>query len=105
MADKWESRRPQVAAMLREGVEDCLTVLDFPESHRRRLTSTNMLERLMKTIKQRTRLVGAFPNRASCERLVGELLLERHEMWQLESRPSFSMENAALDAPAAGRAA
>lgn len=106
MAEKWESRRPRVAAMLREGVEDCLTVLDFPESHRRRLTSTNMLERLMKTIKQRTRVVGAFPNRASCERLVGALLLERHEIWQLESRPYFNMQNTVLDAePAEGRAA
>ena len=53
-----------------------------------------MLERLTKTIKQRTRVEGVFPNRASCERLVGANLLERHEKWQLESRPYFSMENA-----------
>ncbi len=64
MAQNWETRRPKVAAMLRHGLEDCLTVLDFPEGHRRRLGSTNMLERLMKTLKQRTRVVGVFPNRA-----------------------------------------
>lgn len=78
MALKWERRRPKVATMLRAGLEDCLTVLEFPASHRKRLTSTNMAERLMKTIKQRTRVVGVFPNRASCERLVGALLVELH---------------------------
>ena len=98
MAQKWEPRRPTVAAMLRQGLEDCLTVWDFPESHRRRLGSTNMLERLMKTLKQRTRVVGVFPNRASCERLIGALLLERHEKWQLETRPYCSMENADWEA-------
>ena len=52
MAQKWEAKRPKVAAMLRQGLEDGLTVLDFPEGHRRRLGSTNMLERLRKTLKQ-----------------------------------------------------
>jgi len=98
MAQKWETRRPKVAAMLRDGLEDCLTVLDFPESHRRRLASTNMLERLLKTLQQRRRVVGVFPNRASLERLIGAILLERHEQWQLETRPYCSMENADLEA-------
>ena len=44
----------------------------------------------MKTLKQRTRVVRVFPNRASCERLIGALLLERHEKWQLEKQPYFS---------------
>ena len=35
MAQNWEAKRPKVAAMLRQGLEDCLTVLDFPGSHRR----------------------------------------------------------------------
>ncbi len=50
------------------------------------------MKRLMKTIKQRTRVVGVFPNRASCERLVGALLVEVHEQWQLAKRPCFNME-------------
>lgn len=93
MAANWEVRKPEVARMLRDGLEDCLTVWSYPESHRRRLGSTNMLERLMKTLKQRTRVVGVFPNRASCERLIGAILVEQHEKWQLEERPYFSMEN------------
>jgi len=93
MAVKWDKHYPKVSRMIREGLEDCLTVLDFPEHHRRRLTSTNMLERLMKEIKRRSRVVGVFPNRASCDRLVGAILIETDEKWQVEKRPYFNMEH------------
>jgi putative transposase len=92
MAMKWQPRCEPIATMLREGLEDCLTVLSFPEDHRLRLSSTNMLEALMKRLKQRTRVVGIFPNRASCDRLIGALLLETHEQWQTEKRGQFNME-------------
>lgn len=93
MADQWQGRYPAVARMLRDGLEDCLTVPDFPECHRRRLTSTNMLENLMKRLKARTKVVGVFPNRSSCDRLIGSLLLEVHEQWSLEDKAYFNMEN------------
>ena len=92
MAQRWERRSAAVAAMLRDGLEDCLTVLSFPADHRMRLTSTNMLENLMKRLKKRTRVVGVFPNRASCDRLIGALLLEVHEQWQVEDHCFFNME-------------
>lgn len=92
MAGKWESINPAVAVMLREGVEDCLTVLSYAEHHRRRLASTNLLENLMKRLKKRTRVVGVFPNRASCDRLIGSQLLEVHEDWLAHERPYFNME-------------
>ena len=92
MAGKWEPRCGAVAAMLRDGLEDCLTVLDFPETHRRRLTSTNLLENIMKRLKRRTRVVGVFPNRESCDRLIGAQLIELHEEWATEERPWFNME-------------
>ncbi len=92
MAVKWEARYPAVARMLREGLEDCLTVLGFSESHRKRLTSTNLAENLMKQLKRRTAVVGVFPSRSSCDRLIGALLVETHEKWQAELRPWFNME-------------
>ena len=96
MADKWESRYPTVAKMLREGLEDCLAVLDFPEHHRRRLRSTNMLENLMKRLKKRSRVVGVFPSRSSCDRLLGAQLIEVHEHWSLDEMAYFNMENVDL---------
>ncbi len=95
MAAKWEQTSPSVAAMLREGLEDCLTAEGFPEHHRRRLRSTNLLENIMKRLKKRTRVVGVFPNRASCDRLVGAQLLELREQWQTETTAYFNMEGVA----------
>lgn len=97
MACQWEGRYPAVAKMLREGLEDCLAVLDFPEHHRRRLQSTNMLENLMKRLKKRSRVVGVFPNRGSCDRLLGAQLIEVHEEWSVEGTAYFNMENVDLN--------
>ncbi len=94
MACKWQGRCAAVASMLREGLEDCLAVLSFPEHHRRKLASTNLLENMMKRLKKRTRVVGVFPNRSSCDRLIGSQLLELHERWQTEEKNYFNMESA-----------
>ena len=108
MAERWERSSPTVATMLRKGLESCLTVLSFPEHHRRRLRSTNMLENLMKRLKKRSRVVGVFPSRSSCDRLLGAQLLEVHEQWASANRPYFNMQNvdlAAVSAPALPAAA
>jgi putative transposase len=92
LAAKWQSRYPAVAAMFRDGggFEDCLAVLNLPANHRRQLASTNLLENLMRRLKKRTAVVCVFPNRASCERLIGAQLIEVHEQWQGEARAYLS---------------
>jgi transposase-like protein len=92
MAARWQARCPAAARMLEEGLEDTLSVLDWPGHHRRKLSSTNLLENMMKRLKKRTRVVGVFPSAASCDRLIGAQLLELHEQWQTEQRPYFNME-------------
>ena len=91
MAAQWEGRYPAIGRMLRESLEDCLSVLSFPQEHRVRLTSTNLLESVMKRLKKRTRVVGVFPNRESCDRLIGALLVEMHEKWQSENVRQLNM--------------
>ena len=71
MAAKWAGVVPGGGGDAAGGAGDCLTVLASRPDHRRRLTSTNLLENLMKRLKKRTRVVGVFPNRASCDRLIG----------------------------------
>jgi transposase-like protein len=93
-ATKWQGRYPAVALMFRDGFEDCLAVLDMPANHRRQLASTNLLENLMKRLKKRTAVVGVFPSRDSCQRLIGAQLMEVHEDWQTEARPYLSMTQA-----------
>jgi len=96
MAARWEGRYPAVARTLRDGLEDCLAVLDFPPAHRRKLQSTNMLENLMKRLKKRTRVVGVFPSASSCDRLVGAQLIEVNEEWAVEEQAVFNMGNVTL---------
>ena len=81
LAERWGESYPKVADHLEEHVEECLSCLTFPESHRRRIRTTNGLERLNQEIKRRTRVVRIFPNRASCLRLVTALAIEQSEEW------------------------
>ncbi len=86
IAVKWEGRCRKLAEALREGVEDTLTVWDLGRRLRRKLNSTNMIERLMKEVKARTRIVGSFPNEEACWRLVGAVLLEVQDGWDMEDK-------------------
>ncbi len=63
----------------------------FPTEHWARIDSTNPLERLNREIKRRTEVVGVCPDEASVVRLVGAVLLERADKWEVERRP-FSLE-------------
>jgi len=93
MAAKWSKRCPAVSTMLEE-LEDTLTVLALPEHHRRKLASTNLLENMMRRLKKRTRVVGIFPSRQSCDRLIGSQLIELHESWEAEERNYMNMKYA-----------
>lgn len=92
MAARWASKCPALAQQLRTGFEDCLTVHDLPNRLRRRLHSTNMLERVMREIKRRTDAVSIFPNEASCDRLIGAHLMERHETWLCEGKRYLDLD-------------
>ncbi len=70
-----------VAEWLETEAPDALSALDFPESHRRHIRSTNGLERLNEEIRRRTRVARIFPNRESCLRLVAALCQEQDEEW------------------------
>ena len=75
VVEKLESLRLGVAARcVREGVEETLSYMCFPREHWTRVRSNNMLERIMKEIRRRTRVVGAFPDGHSALMLVGARL-------------------------------
>lgn len=82
MAPRW----PKAAELLREGEEEVLAYMAFPQDHWTRLYSTNPLERLNKEIKRRTNVVGIFPDVGSVERLVGAILMDIHSEWQIGRR-------------------
>ena len=82
VAEKWRQKgSPKVSEHLEEHVEECLSCLSFPEPHRRRIRTTNGLERLNQEIKRSTRVVRIFPNPEACLRLVTALAVEQSEEW------------------------
>jgi putative transposase len=94
-------RFPQAAELLQDAAEDVLAHMHFPREHRRRLHSTNPLERLHKEIKRRTRVVGIFPTRDSLMRLVGTLLAEQDDVRVGMMTDSPGMPPATMCPPAA----
>jgi transposase-like protein len=87
VADKWHKKGyEKVAEHLEEHIEECLTCLAFPESHRRRIRTTNGLERFNQEIKRRSRVIRIFPDRSACLRLVTALAVEQSEEWTTSRR-------------------
>jgi putative transposase len=74
---------PKAVSVFEAGIEDALTYLSFPGSHHARIRTTNMLERLFKEVKRRTRVVGVFPNETSASTLATEIALRSSEEWAL----------------------
>jgi putative transposase len=92
-ADQWAAvvnqlrgKWPKLAKMMEDSRDDVLAFMTFPKVHRTQIATTNPLERINAEVKRRTDVVGIFPNDASIVRLVGALLLEQNDEWQLQRR-------------------
>ena len=88
---RYQKTAPQLAAWLEHAIPEALTVLTIPAAHRRRLRTTNSLERLNREIKRRTRVATLFPNEASLLRLASAVLSEISDDWETE-RAYLNME-------------
>jgi len=80
-AEALKVKYPRVAEMLEEEGEEILAVYQLPPEHRKRMSSTNMLERYQQELRRRTRVVRIFPSEGSCLRLVTALAMETSEEW------------------------
>jgi transposase-like protein len=81
---KYAKTAPLLSAWLESNVGEALTVFALPPAQRRRLRTSNLLERLSREIKRRTRVATLFPNQASLLRLVSAVLIEVSEEWETE---------------------
>jgi putative transposase len=86
VTDQLRAKFPKLATMLGDAKFDVLAFMDFPKAHRTQIASTNPLERVNAEIKRRTDVVGIFPNDPAIVRLIGALLLEQNDEWQLQRR-------------------
>jgi len=79
--EAFEKKAPRAMQVLEEGFDDATAVLSLPEKYRRRLRTTNGVERLNEEIRRRERVIRIFPNRESAIRLIGSLLMEIDDKW------------------------
>jgi transposase-like protein len=79
---KYATSAPRLSSWMDSNIPEGLTVFAFPAAHRRLLRTTNGLERVNQEIRRRTRVVGIFPNEASCVRLVSAITMEISEEWE-----------------------
>ncbi len=93
VVEKYAESAPKLATWVEENVPEGLTVFELPAARRRKLRTTNGLERIHREIKRRTRVVGLFPNEASVERLISAVLMEIDEDWTT-GRKYLTMEDA-----------
>ena len=79
---EWNKTNPKLALWAEANLPEGLTILAFPEAHRRLLRTTNGLERVNQEVRRRTRVCRQFPNEAACLRLVSAVLMEISEEWE-----------------------
>lgn len=85
-ADQLRARWPRLGVLMDQSEHDVLAYMSFPAQHRTKLHSTNPLERLNKEVKRRADVVGIFPSEQAILRLLGAVLLEANDEWQLQQR-------------------
>ena len=78
---KYESKESKVSAWMEENIPQSFSVFKRPKEHQKKVRTSNMAERTNKEIRRRTRVVGIFPNDASCLRLISSILVETHDDW------------------------
>jgi putative transposase len=83
---KYQKTAPRLAQWMEENVPESFAVFRLPSAHRQRLRTTNMLERINRELKRRTRVATLFPNEASLLRLVTAVLMELSEEWETGKR-------------------
>jgi putative transposase len=90
--EKYTRSAPKLSVWMETNVAESFTVFAFPEAHRRRLRTSNLMERISKELKRRTRVATLFPNEASLLRLASAVLMEISEEWEAE-KIYLRMEN------------
>jgi len=80
--DKYSKSAPKLSQWMEDNIPEGLTVFALPECRRKKLRTSNGIERLNREIKKRTKVVSIFPNDAALERLATGILIEISEEWE-----------------------
>lgn len=89
---RWEGEAPAAVACLAADLEALCTFLQCPPEHHRLIRTTNYIERLIRELRRRTRPMGAFADRSSCDRLFYGVVRRVNRNWSRKTLPAFTHE-------------
>lgn len=81
IVENYADKIPDVVDLIESAFDDITAVIALPEKYRKRLRTTNSIERMNEEIRRRERVIRIFPNKDSAIRLIGAMLIEQHEKW------------------------
>jgi transposase-like protein len=93
VVEQFEHTNPAFAHWLDDSIEETFSVYEIPRKYRIKLRTVNPLENLNREIKRRTRLVSVFPNTLAAERLIGAILMEKHDDWLADTSCYINMDD------------
>jgi len=83
---RWKHEEPRAVVCLKQDIEELLAIFDIPEEHRVKMQTTNMIERVFREVRRRTRPMNCFANRRSVDRMLYAILTRQNRLWK-EGRP------------------
>lgn len=89
-ARRWREETPKAVACLERDLDNLLSFLACPKEHRRKVRTTNAIERCFREVRRRTRPMSCFNNNASCERIIYAVFSHLNTSWQGKSPPQFT---------------
>lgn len=96
LIERYQEQAPKMAALLDTRFDEITAVYGLPEPYRKRLRTSNSIERLNEELRRRERVIRIFPNETSMIRLMGSVLMEIHEKW-MTGKKYFTMERYEAD--------
>ena len=88
--NRWIQQYPKAVRCLERDLESLLTFFDFPVGMHRHIRTTNMIERSFKEVRRRTRPIGCFNNKESCERIIYAVMIYQNAKWESNPLPHFA---------------
>lgn len=91
-AEKWRSLRPQAVACVERDLDELLNFFAVPERHRKKVRTTNVIERCFREVRRRTRPMSSFTNPASCDRIVFGVISHLNRSWEKKPLKEFTQK-------------
>lgn len=89
---RWRGAAPKAVACLERDLDELLNFLRCPEPHRRKIRTTNAIERAFREVRRRTRPMSCFTNDASCQRIIYAVISHLNRSWKGKPPPEITQE-------------